>query len=120
MLVVEESPVDCHEEVEERYASIEGQLWDLCSGKLAVGIPKLDDGLVVARSELVREDAVIARVFDIVFDRLGVLQVDRFADDKVLGLFGGIRRQDELSNVLLFTESGLDILLLADPSFLWA
>lgn len=70
MLVVEKSPVSSHEEVEERYSSIKRQLGNLRSRKLAVCIPKLDDGLVVGSSELVRKYTVVAGILDVVFDWL--------------------------------------------------
>lgn len=69
VLVVKEAPVNSHKEVEECYSSIKRQLGNLGSRELAVGVPKLDDGLVVARGELVREYAVVPSVLDVVFDR---------------------------------------------------
>lgn len=118
VLVVEEAPENSHEEIEDRYSSIKRQLGDLGTRKLAISIAELSDGRILARSELVREDTVIASIFDVVLDRLRVLQVDGLGEDQVLGFLSRVWREDELSNILLFAESGLDVLLLADSSFL--
>lgn len=91
MLVVEEAPKDSHKEVEDGYASIKGQLGDLGTRQLAVCIAEFDDSLVVGRSVLVREDTVVARVLDIVLDRLRVFEVDGLSLNQVLGLDCRIR-----------------------------
>lgn len=91
MLVVEEAPEDSHEKVEDSYSPVEGQLGDLGTRQLAVCVTEFDDGLVVGRSVLVREDTVVARVLDIVLDRLRVFQVDGLGLNQVLGLVCRIR-----------------------------
>lgn len=118
MLIVEEAPENSHEEVENGDPSIEGELGYLGTRQLAICIAEFYHSLVVARSILVCEDAVVTSVFDVIFNRLRVLEVNGLGENQVLGLLCRIRRQDKLSNVGLVAESGLDILLFTDTSFL--
>lgn len=118
VLIVKKAPINSHEEVEERYPSIKRQLGNLSSRKLAIRVPKLDNSLVLGSSEFVRKHTVVTSILNVVFVRLCVFQVDRFGENQVLGQFGGVGREDELSNVVRFAESGLDVLFLTYSSFL--
>lgn len=44
--------------------------------------------------------------------------MDGLGEDEILGLFCCIRREDKFANVGLVAETGLDVLLFADSSFL--
>lgn len=118
MLIVKETPIDSHKEIEERDPSIERQFGNLCSWELAISVPEFDDSLVCARGVLIRQNTIVTGVFDVVFDGTRVFQMYGLGEDQVLGLLCGVGRQDELPDVVGFAESGLDILLLANTSFL--
>lgn len=57
--------------------------------------------------------------FDIILDWLGILQMDGLGKDQILRVLGGVRREDELPNVLLFTKTFLDPFIFTDSGFLY-
>lgn len=90
MLVVEEAPENGDQCVENRYSSVERQFGYLGGWELAKSVAEFDDGSVVVRRVLVRKNAVVACLLDLIFDRLGILQVYCVGEYEVLGLLGRI------------------------------
>lgn len=91
--------------VEERDASVEGQLGDLRCRQLPVCVAELDDGRVFGRREAVGQDAVVARVYDlVVLQPRAVVDVDGVGPDDILALGRVVGRENEFADILLLAQ----------------
>jgi hypothetical protein len=114
VLVVEKTPKDRHEGVEDRDTAIERQLGNLSGREFAVGIPKFHHRLVLVGSEHVGHNAVVTRLLYGIVDRTSILQVNGFGRDQGVGLFAGVGRNDEFANIGRVAETLLDEVVVAD------
>ena len=79
-----------HHSVDDCESPIEGELRNLRGLQLSVCTPKLDDRLVFLRRKPVRPYTIVSCPFDWVVHWLGVFQVDRLGNDRVLRRFRGV------------------------------
>lgn len=99
VLVVEETPKDNNQGIQDGHAAVERELGDLGGRELAVSIAELDNRIVAVCGKCIRDNTVVTRFLDGVVDWNRVVQMNSLGQYQALGLFGGIRGQDELANI---------------------
>jgi hypothetical protein len=95
-------------------ASIERQLRDLGSWKLAICIPKLHHSFIILTGVSIRAHTVVACLFHGIVDRVGTSEVYCFRNDLKLGGIGCVRRKKERAELIFRAEVGFYAGLIAD------
>lgn len=82
MLVVEETPVHCHERVEDAHATVERELRNLRGRYLSESVAEFGDCGIFVDVEALGKEAVVAGLLDAVSYRAGGFEMNSLGQDK--------------------------------------
>jgi hypothetical protein len=82
MLIVEETPVNSNQGIQDSDGAVKRELGDLRGWKLAIGIPELNDGTILLSNPWIGHNAIITSLLDRVVDIVCILQVNGLGEDE--------------------------------------